>query len=326
MGAGAGPGLLAGMRALRAEHSGALAWAREHDPELHLHLVSALAYEMKRTARTHEAHTELGVALARFPVRGAVAGWAALQYVSTSLGYGGTPPDLIGRALAAVRADGDDDLLAKALLLQSKLVSTTGDAEGGLAPAEEAVAVRRRSGDVAGTAYALAIQAQALCYAGRLDEADEVIAASAALGADLDPTTFTVASVASDIAVMRGEWVEAARWYAESAAAAEARGCTEQTIMDFQGLATSLAGAGDHDGAIEAAAAASSLQAITGEAGMETDPAWRERLEAAEKEAWSALGPGRAAEAEARGRALPAARRAARAKELADATAAAAPQ
>ena len=307
------------LRGLQQEQRVAIAWTREHDPWLHLRLASALAADMTETGRTREAHHELGSALARFAVETPETGWAAVMraYTAFSLGLQ-DDPNLLHRGVAALRSGTDEALLAAALRTVSLIDSCAGAWETALAAAEEAIAIEQRRGDAAGLAAALLSRADVMVQTGRLEDADRTLAECAALAPALD-ATFTVAPVAGDLALRREEWGEAARHYAESACASEARGCTEQLLIDLQTLAIALVPLGDPEGAIEAAAAAVAIQTLTGERGLESMAAWSERLESALAVARSAVARDTAAEATARGHALSPSERGARAQALADA-------
>ena len=308
------------LRALRQEQRVALAWTRSHDPPLHLRLASALAADMTETGRTREAHHELGSALARFAVETPETGWAAVMraYTAFSLGLH-EDPDLLHRGVAALRAASDQALLAAALRTVSLIDSCAGAWGTARTAAEEAVAIEQRRGDAAGLAASLLARADVLVQTGRLEEADRTLAECAALAPALDAATFTVAAVAGDLALLREDWGEAARSYAESACASEGSGSTEQLLIDLQSLAIALVPLGDPEGAIEAAAAAVAIQALTGERGLETMADWSQRLESALVAARSAVPRDTAAEATARGHALSASERGARAQVLADA-------
>ena len=311
--------LRARLRSLQPEQRAALAWTRDHDPPLHLRLTSTLAADMTQTGRTREGHRELGLALERFPVEGSEAGWAAVMraYTAFSLGLP-EQPDLMERGMTALRAGGDEALLAAALRTKSLIGSCTGDWDAAIAAAEEAIVIERRRADDAGLAGALMCRADVMAQMGRLEDAERTLAECRTLASTLDPATFTVATLAADLALLREDWGAAGLAYAESARVSEARGSTEQLLLDLQCLAIALVGLGDAEGAIEAGAAAAAIEALTGERGLEGMAEWSQRWTAATAAARSAVTPEVAAEATARGHALGPSERGPRAATLAE--------
>ena len=302
------------MSALAAEQRIALTWTRAHTPELHMRVISALAMIMARTGRTREAHDELGFALDRHAIDNPTAGWAAITraYTSLSLRLGKLDGHLIAPGIDAIRAGGDDALLAVALRTVSVYAGFTADFDAALAATTEAISIQRRCADPAGLAAALLAHAEALIAVRHIEEAAQVLAEAEAFLPSTHDSTLTIGATRGDLHLVRGDWALAAHAYGASAAAAQLLGSTEQLLLDLQFLALALIPLGEFEAALELESAAATIGAETGEWGIEAS-SWAAQWDARREQGRRAVGPERAAAAAARGRALPASRRAARA-------------
>jgi predicted ATPase/class 3 adenylate cyclase len=307
---------------LEAEQRPALAWTREHDPDLHLRLASALGGIIGRSGRSREARSELATALEGRAIEGAVAGWAAtmLGHLLFMLGERDDERALLDSGTAALRTAGDEALLGLALLLVGIVRGLEDDPEGALSCATEALAIARRVGEPAQLAASLMLHAQTLQFNGRLEEADAALDEADSLAPLTGDSLTGVARVRGDLAFARGDWVSAALLAAESAAQVAQMGSTDQVIEDLSVVAAALARLGDAEGAVELVTMSREISAETGD--WDFDYLWAQRRAPILAAARERLSPEQTAAAEARARALPPSRYGLRAVELAQAAAA----
>jgi hypothetical protein len=190
-----------------------------------------------------------------------------------------------------------------------------GRLENGVRENEQATACAREAGPVA-TAYALCLEAQAQIAAGALERGAERLAEAERVGGPPDvKLLWHVDSIHGDLAMKAGRVHEALGHYARSLIAAESRGDDLQLLFDLEGLANALAALERDRDAVEVFGLAEALTAQM----SDVIPAPIEHLygmgplAAAEQR----LGPESVERCKAVGRAQPAARRVARACELA---------
>jgi tetratricopeptide (TPR) repeat protein len=255
--------------ALEAEQRVALAWAREHDPELHMRLASALGIFLYHAGRVAETSDELGVAIAACGITGTDGGWAAVvrAFALQSQGEDEQAPVLAEAGLAELRRAEDPLMLELGLRLAGLLWGFAGDPERGLAYATEALALARASGDPTRLVTELLMQGQALVQLGRLDEAEAVFDEAEPLLPLAGDGKLVLGTFRGDVALQRGDWVGAARGYVESALSAHPR--SNQVISDLQLIAYALLRLGAIDDALELDAVAAAIGEVTGLRGME---------------------------------------------------------
>jgi predicted ATPase/class 3 adenylate cyclase len=207
---------------------------------------------------------------------------------------------------------------AQALVMRSLAETFAGKHLEGLADVTEAAEIARGV-DAAVLCGVLMIKAQAHLFAGELDVVAGIVDEAERVGAPVDANfRWRRHTVAGDLAVRAGRPREALEHYARSIEEAEIRGNQLQVLFDLIGGAVALVGIGSDAEAVELAAIADQLVSEMGgpeAVGVHLLGA-DEVTEAAER-----LGPDVTAEVRARGRAVPAAARGARACQLARAPA-----
>lgn len=295
------------VNALEAEQHPALAWAREHDPELHLRLASALGIFLYHAGQVAETAEELGAAIAACGITGTEGGWAAVvrAFALQSQGEYEQAPALAEAGLAELRRTGEELTLELGLRLAGLLWGFAGDPERGLAYATEALSLARASGDAARMVTELLMRGQALVQLGRLDEAEALFDEAEPLLPLAGDGKLVLGTFRGDVALERGDWAGAARGYVESALSAHPR--SNQVISDLQLIAYALLRLDAIDDALELDAVAAGIAEATGLRGMEdyfppgrvdamraAHARFPERAEAAARRA-RAVGPERAA-------------------------------
>jgi ATP/maltotriose-dependent transcriptional regulator MalT len=164
----------------------------------------------------------------------------------------------------------------------------------------------------------LMLEAQARLYAGQLDLASERLAEAERVGGPADAMfLWRRHTVFGDTAMLTGRPRDALEHYSRSLEEAQARGNEMQIMFDLMGVAIALADVGEAAEAIEVLGIANKQMAEMGGA----DASAVHLLDTGGLTAARArLGAAGAEEQEARGRAVPATARVARACELARAT------
>jgi len=307
------------LSALDEELRPALAWAREHDPQLHLRAVSALSGRMTRGGRLRECTAELSIALARNDPRTVPAGWAAVIQSFNLIMREQTEEarQAADTALATLRAAGDEDVLGLGLRITSITRQGLGDFERAVAESREALEISRRLGDANRLAADLGFHAQALCAANRPVEALVLIdEADAMTGLTDSFLRGAISNIRADCAAAMGEWALAARCYAASAVVAEQFQDDAQMVWDVQGVIIALVELGGNEAALELEGIHAGLAHDCGTAASPYEE-WRQRLDQALATAKAQLGAAAGA-AIARGRAIPATDRGARIAQLAE--------
>jgi predicted ATPase len=227
-------------------------------------------------------------------------------------------------ALACVDgAPEPDDLAVRGLLVSERSFMRTwgGDTSGGVEDAARGTALAREAGS--GTlAGALLLAAQAHLYDDDFDGARERFAEAERENARAPVQVMASADTfRADLAMRLGRAEEALEPYARSLSAAEARDNELQVLFDLLGVAMALAELGRDAEAVEAAGLAEAQGAQVATTSDFNSGSIKHLLgDAAIIAAFARLGPA-AHEQRARGRAVPAARRVARACALAHATA-----
>jgi predicted ATPase/class 3 adenylate cyclase len=189
-----------------------------------------------------------------------------------------------------------------------------GEHEDGVRDGERSAAVARELGPAA-IAGALLFLAEAHLFAGDLDRAAEQLAEAERIGAPVDASKlWCVETAHGDLAMASGHPREALEHYARSLEAAQARKDDLQVLFDLQGIAIGLAVLGDDAEALEVAGLAEAHGVdMSGPAALTVAHVLgSDSLVAAEERVGAAT-----AELKARGKAVPAGSRVARACQLA---------
>jgi predicted ATPase/class 3 adenylate cyclase len=308
------------VRALEEEQRPALAWGREHDPALHLRLVSALCGPLFRMGRVREVDFEVGSALGHHGVTTRAAAWAANvgAIARLTLGDAEAGRALTEQAETVLLAGGDDELSLIGLRGLGVLWSMLEEHERALAASTGSVALARRRGDVLPLATSLGYHVAALLEAGRIEESGPPLEELTAL---LPETTadstmpFLVENTRADRASAVGDWPLALRSYARSAMGVQEQGDAGQTCWDLMGMVLAAGSMRRHELTLELHAL---LCGLMDEMGMRTGPSaeWDRRVADAAAAARDALGRDSAAAAMARGTGLTAEQLRARLAEL----------
>jgi class 3 adenylate cyclase/predicted ATPase len=297
-----------------AEIASALAWARAHNRALADRIAAPRVAVLANRGRLREAAAVLEPLLASPPEDPDVRADALL-----SEGF-----------LHSVKSEYDDALRcfdeAEQLAQRPWLVFLVplgrgmtlpfaGEAAAGAVQCREATRLAHAFGAPV-LANALVMQTQALVASGALDEAEQTLEEARRVGEPVDSSALVyVDTQLGDLAVARGRPADALEPYARSLESAEARGDGLQVYFDLEGMAIALAALDRDEDALEVKALArSQVEDLGGRAaeilGHFLGESWIEQ--AAER-----LGPEGVAAAEARGHAVPAGQRVARACALA---------
>jgi predicted ATPase len=293
----------------------AVAWARAHDPELHVRMCAVLcsywAYRgvlSEVTGELEEAwESGTGTAADRAWILTMLAKYAQLR------GDQQTSGRLADRLLAQWGYVDDEIERAHGLVAVSWVLSWESRLEEGISTAREALAIYRRTGDSRLILRGLAELAQALADAQDAPGAEAALAEAEQLAGG-DPSGVLMA-MHGDCALIRGDNVAATKRYADSLAWSSTSGESHQALQDMAGMAVSLAHLGEGEAALEV----HELRRLEGQrTGRVSDlislGAW---LRDAVKIARESTDAETAERAAARARSVPAARRADRAIEIA---------
>jgi tetratricopeptide (TPR) repeat protein len=244
----------------------------------------------------------------------------ALWSYSWALTAMGRAEESIAPSNRALEVAPDDASRVMALTMRALACTFLGEHDAAIRDNEEATALARRLDG--GTLYfALSLESQARLFAGQQDRALELLATAVPIGEAADAEfLWRRHTVYGDHAALSGRPREALDHYAQSLEEAQLRGNEMQALFDLIGVASALAALGADEDALEVAAMADTQMT---ELGIPTATAvhllgQEEHVPAAER-----VGPKRAKQAKLRGGAVPAARRVARACEIARARAAA---
>jgi tetratricopeptide (TPR) repeat protein len=223
--------------------------------------------------------------------------------------------DALAYAEQAVEIASDPMTRALALGERSIVLTYCGEHDAAVRDSEESAAIAKTLGPAA-LSGALLFAAQAHLFAGDLSRAAEQLAEAERVGAPADASKIRAAdTLRGDIAMASGRPGDSLEYYAKSLEGAQAREEHLQVLFDLLGIATALARLRDDTGALEVAGLAAAQGADIGgpAANIITHMLGDDALTAADARAGSV----RSAELKARGRAVPAADRVARACQLA---------
>jgi tetratricopeptide (TPR) repeat protein len=237
--------------AVSAEIRPAVAWAREHDPQLHVRICAALAAYWVYGGVLSEVTEELdraresaaGSAADRAWILTALAKCAQLQSVDVDAG------ELADQALVEWRAV--DDELERALGLGhlSWVVRWEARYDDAIAIADEALTVLRRTGDRRLTLRGLVFLAHAYSDSQDVQHTEAVLREADEL-ADGDPV-WELTAIHGDCEWIKGDDLAALSQYAESLAWTSTTGESHQMLMDMSCIVPALARLGHGEPALE---------------------------------------------------------------------------
>jgi predicted ATPase/class 3 adenylate cyclase len=308
----------ADLEALAQEIRPAVAWARSHDPALHVRLCATAGLYWIYQGVISEAEDELRTAVDSGEGSPAERAWV-MTLLAKCLQLTGTGSDAVApaeQALTAWRAVTDDTERAIGLGVVSWVYRWLLRRRESIELAEESLELLRATPDRELTLRGLVFLIHALVDDGQLDRAESLLEDAAVISAgdhvhELDP-------IRGDIADLRGHDAQAARYYARSLAWSSEAGEAHQTLMDLRALVISLSKAGHSEAALEAAELIHLQEAGTGRVGEH--PEWRRALEQAVELARQTAGHAAVQAARARAQALPAGQATQRALALAEIT------
>jgi hypothetical protein len=292
----------------------AVAWARANDPELHVRMCSALSYYWAYRGVLSEANEELkyawesgaGSRADRATVLTLLAKYAQLQGDQETAGR------LSDRLVPEWDSVEDQLERAHGLVQVSWVLAWEDRFEEGIKTAREALALFRRTGDQRLILRGLVRVAQTLADAEDAAGAEAVLAEADRLAGG-DPT-WELTPIHADCALINGDNAMATKLDAESLAWSNASGEFHQALMDMSCLGVSLARLGEGEAALEILELHRLEGQRTGRVGDNLSWAWDLEARASARQA---LDSEAAERASARARAIPAARRADRAIEIA---------
>jgi predicted ATPase/class 3 adenylate cyclase len=291
----------------------AVASARQVDPELHVRLCAALAaywtYRGVLSEVTHEFRSArqsgLGSRAERAWILTLLAKCAQLEADEE------TAAQLIQPGLSEWAAVEDEVERALGLQQMSWVLRWASRFEKAIELAQQALTTLRATGETNLVLRGLVYLAHALADAEDPDATESVLVEADQLaGGD---RSWDLAPIHADLAMMRGQWAKALGLYAESLSWSSSSGEFHQALMDMRALAECLAQVGEGEGALEVSELLALEEQRTGRVG--DNPQWHWR--AAVMKARSAGDPDASKRAAARARAVPVARRADRAIEIA---------
>lgn len=228
----------------------AVAWAREHDPELHVRICADLSAYWVYVGVLSEVIAEFQHA------RDAGAGSAADRaWILTSLAKcvqlqgGANAVQLVYDALAEWQAVDDELERALAMGHVGWVLVWAGRYDETIELQQAALEVLRRSGDRALILRGLVFLAHAFADQEDVDATETVLQEADALAGG-DPT-WELTAVHADCAHARGDKITALNLYAESLAWSTTTGEAHQMLMDMRCVATELSGLGAGEKALE---------------------------------------------------------------------------
>jgi predicted ATPase/DNA-binding SARP family transcriptional activator len=312
---GASPEQRSSLLAVLQEVRPAVAWARDHDPGLYVHICADLASYWVYAGVLAEVGEELrrareigaGSVSDRAWISTLLAKCAQLQVAEDAV-------QLADEALATWRSVDDEQEGALGLGPASWVMRWDARYDESIALAKGSLEVLRRSGDRRLILRGLVFLAHALADSQDVDATEAVLMEAEKL-ADGDPT-WELAAIHADCAEVRGDTAAAVRLYSESLAWTSTTGESHQMLMDLRALATNLSHLGDREGALEVAELVRLEEERTGRVG--DLPASVEWFGEAVATARELVSPGAAESAAMRAREVPADRRAEHALELAE--------
>ena len=297
---------------LEVEHDNlraSLAFARASDVERHLETAGALAWFWQARSHLNEGREHLTAALAASrssEPRPALA--RALWGAANAMAWQGDAASGLPRmeeALQLWRVLQNRQEVALALEGLGMTRFLAGDEDAAREACEECLRLQREEGDRVLINRAMVALAQVLVGVGDLVRAralsEEIVAFSRSVG-DRRSEHFGLHYLA-DCALTEGRCEDSLQIYGESLALAQAIGDRLETSFELQGVAMSLAGLGDDEGAARLVSAA---RAEWGRLGADVHMKfWDRLLDRYIGRAWDALGPEVSERVAMEGRLLP---------------------
>jgi tetratricopeptide (TPR) repeat protein len=307
-----------GLLAVSAEIRPAVAWARMHDPELHVSICAALSSYWSWRGVLTEVGDELRQA--RDSGAGSLADRAWLITLQAKLAQMAGDPagarELMTTAIAEWRAVEDEQERALGQGSLGWVLRWDARYEEAVALARDGLEVLRRSGEPRLVLRGLVLLAQALADSEDFVTAEGVLAEADELAAG-DPM-WELTPIHADCAELREDYLEALSLYAESLSWSSTTGESHQMLMDMRGMVTDLASLGCYASAIETYELIRLEERRTGRVG--NTAAWDAELLGSVAAAREAVTPEAAAAAVARASQVDVSQRASRAIELAEST------
>jgi tetratricopeptide (TPR) repeat protein len=276
----------ADLLAVSSEIRPAVAWAREHEPQLHVRICAALASYWVYGGVLSEITTELDRARASGAGSAAERAWLLTALAKsaqlTSVDYDAGA--LADQALAEWAAVDDELERALGLGYVSWVVRWEARYDDAIALAAEALTVLRRTDDRRLILRGLVFLAHA--YADTQDvESTEAILTEAEEIADGDPI-WELAAIHGDCEYNKGNDVAALSWWSESLTWTSTTGESHQMLMDISCITQSLARLGAGEAALDVFKLLRLEQARTGRPGdLPTSQIWlQEAVTAARKQ------------------------------------------
>ena len=248
---GAGTQQRSGLGAVSQEIRPAVAWARAHDPGLHVRICSALSSYWIFAGVLPEVAEELRQGRNARVGSAADRAWLVtlLAKAEQMMGDHTRAQELMAVATAEWSQVDDEHERALGLGPLSWVLRWEGQHEDAIALARESLEILRRSGDWRLELRGLVFLAHALANSGDADATEEVLREATRLARG-DPL-WELTPIYADCAQLRGDHFAALSLYAESLAWAISAGESHQIMMDMRDVATSLAGIGEYDQALE---------------------------------------------------------------------------
>jgi predicted ATPase/class 3 adenylate cyclase len=305
----------ANLLAVTDEIRPAVAWARAHDPELHVRICASLATYWGFSGVLSEVAEELRHA--RESGAGSVPDRAmTLTLLAKFAQFSGahdTVAQLADQALAEWRSVDDEHERAHGLGPLSWVFRWDEQYDEAVALAQESLEIYRRSGDRTLVLRGLVYLSHAMLDSRDFAATETVLREAEELACG-DPV-WQLAAIYGDIAHLRGDDLAAIELYAANLSWSSADGEIHQTLMDLGCLAASLARFGDSQAALEITELVRLEEERTGRVGDSgnSDEFLGDAVAVAQERAGAAA----AHSAASRAREVPVAQRAGRALELA---------
>jgi tetratricopeptide (TPR) repeat protein len=301
------------LRAIDAEIRPAVAWAREHDPELHVRMCSGLANYWIHRGVIPEATEQLGHAV-RTGVGSPAERAQCLTIRAQCLRLGGAEDGAAERADEAY-AEWQlvDDEIERALgeCDVSWVYRWAGRYDEAIEMCERLVPILRATGNPRFMLRGLTFLAMAFADVEDVENTERILAEADALTRGDSPA---LDNVRGDCALAQGDNARAAAMYAKSLEWSSRTGEAHQAMMDLRCIGMCLGNAGHADAALEVIELIQLHEEHTGRAGNISVAV--ELLREARERALELAGPGAEADAISRARTVSAQHRIQRALDL----------
>lgn len=258
----------------------ALEWAGVARPNAEAQLAGAVAYYWNWRGYGGEARTQVGGALARYPVRDGLRARALTHFAELGNVLGSSEQESLGdlrEALEICREQGDPLGEGLALELIGYTHQAAGDDEASRRALDESLAVRARAGaPELASARARAGLCALLVSAGDADRAERMATELYELGVKYNARRSKQSALhyLADCPLLTGDYEEAERRYMQALVHAQESGILAQRTEELLGVAMSKAGQGDHARAVTLAEAAYAQQRREGRTGANPRHFW----------------------------------------------------